>query len=80
MAKTGPYMHAGQFDTLAAVLDHYNRAPAAATGKTKLHPLRLSAADLRTLEAFLRSLDSPAGRAARALAPARLKRTSIGRQ
>lgn len=69
VSKTGPYMHAGQFATLAAVLDHYNRAPAAATGKTELHPLRLSPAELRALEAFLRALDSPPAMAPELLRP-----------
>ena len=32
VAERAPYMHAGQFATLADVLDHYNRAPAAVTG------------------------------------------------
>ena len=56
VADRAPYMHAGQFATLAEVLEHYNRAPAAPGGKTELKPLRLSAAELRQLEAFLRSL------------------------
>jgi cytochrome c peroxidase len=56
---TGPYMHAGQFPTLAAVLDHYNRAPAAAIGTTELGPLYLGAGEIDALEAFLRTLDSP---------------------
>jgi cytochrome c peroxidase len=64
VAERAPYMHAGQFATLAQVLDHYNRAPAAPAGKTELRPLGLSAAELGQLEAFLRSLsggiDAPA--------------------
>src|SRR4051794_20356559 len=32
VADRAPYMDAGQFATLAEVLDHYNRAPAAAAG------------------------------------------------
>jgi cytochrome c peroxidase len=49
-------MHAGQFATLAGVLAHYNRAPAAPEGHSELTPLRLNAIELRQLEAFLRSL------------------------
>jgi hypothetical protein len=36
-------MHAGQFSTLTAVIEHYNRAPAAPGGHTELEPLGLSA-------------------------------------
>jgi cytochrome c peroxidase len=50
VAERPPYMDAGQFATLAEVLDHYNRAPAAATGHSELQP---------QLEAFLRTLSGP---------------------
>jgi cytochrome c peroxidase len=56
VAERAPYMHAGQFATLAEVLDHYNRAPAAPAGRTELQPLRLNKKELRQLEAFLRTL------------------------
>lgn len=56
VAERAPYMHAGQLTTLAEVLDHYNRAPAAPAGKTELKPLGLNETELRQLEAFLRSL------------------------
>jgi cytochrome c peroxidase len=59
VAERVPYMDAGQLETLAAVLDHYNRAPAAATGHSELRPLRLKAVELRQLEAFLRTLSGP---------------------
>ena len=59
VATRAPYMHAGQFASLAEVLAHYNRAPAAPAGHTELKPLRLSAAELRQLEAFLRTLSGP---------------------
>ncbi len=59
VAERAPYMHAGQFSTLAEVLDHYNRAPAAPAGHTELKPLRLKPAELRQLEAFLRTLSGP---------------------
>ena len=59
VAQRAPYMDAGQFATLADVLDHYNRAPAAATGHSELRPLRLKARELRQLEAFLRVLSGP---------------------
>jgi cytochrome c peroxidase len=59
VAERAPYMHAGQFATLADVIDHYNRAPAAATDHAELRPLRLKAVELRQLEAFLRTLSGP---------------------
>ena len=59
VAERAPYMHAGQLATLADVLDHYNRAPAAATGHSELRPLRLKTHELRQLEAFLRTLTGP---------------------
>ncbi|MGZ5662110.1 MAG: cytochrome-c peroxidase [Usitatibacter sp.] len=52
VADRAPYMHAGQFATLAEVLDHYNRAP----GESVLNALHLSPAELDELEAFLRTL------------------------
>ena len=60
-------MHAGQFGTLAEVLEHYNRAPAAPAGRTELKPLGLSRAELRQLEAFLRTLSGPLDAPARYL-------------
>jgi cytochrome c peroxidase len=59
VAERPPYVDAGQFATLADVLDHYNPAPAAATGHSELRPLRLKAVELRQLEAFLRTLSGP---------------------
>ena len=59
VAERAPYMDAGQFATLAEVLDHYNRAPIAVTGHSELRPLRLKPAELRQLEAFLRTLSGP---------------------
>jgi cytochrome c peroxidase len=56
VAERAPYMHAGQVATLREVLDHYNRAPAAAVGRTELEPLRLSNEELEQIEAFLRTL------------------------
>ena len=65
VADRAPYMHAGQFATLREVLDHYNRAPPAAAGRSEIKPLKLTAAELDELEAFLRALSgglaAPAG-------------------
>ncbi len=54
-----PFMHNAAYDSLPAVLEHYNRAPAAMIGQTELKPLNLSAAELKQLEAFLQTLTAP---------------------
>jgi cytochrome c peroxidase len=56
VAGRAPYMHAGQHASLADVLDHYNRAPAAVKGHSELEPLRLKKTELSQLESFLRTL------------------------
>ena len=60
VAAHAPYMHAGQFKTLRDVLDHYNRAPAAPSGYSEIHPLGLSNIELDQLEAFLKTLGNDA--------------------
>lgn len=59
VAARSPYMHAGQLASLQEVVEHYNRAPAAAAGHSELKPLRLSAGEVRDLAAFLGALSSP---------------------
>ena len=59
VAERAPYMHAGQFGSLRAVLAHYNRAPRAPAGRSELHPLRLSERELDELVAFLATLSGP---------------------
>jgi cytochrome c peroxidase len=59
VTERAPYMHAGQFQTLRKVLEHYNHAPAAPGGHSELKPLKLSEQELAQLEAFLRSLSGP---------------------
>src|SRR5687768_4535370 len=56
VADRPPYMHAGQMQTLAEVLQHYNAAPAAPAGHSEVKPLGLTPAELRQLEAYLRTL------------------------
>jgi cytochrome c peroxidase len=66
VALRAPYMHAGQFATLAEVIAHYARAPAAAVGHSELahrgkghaerQPIRLSEQEAEDLAAFLQSL------------------------
>jgi cytochrome c peroxidase len=59
VAERAPYMHAGQLATLSDVIDHYDRAPKSPAGHSELKPLRLSAAERRQIEAFLRTLSAP---------------------
>jgi cytochrome c peroxidase len=60
LASTAPFAHKGQHDTLAGVLDQYNRAPLAMIGHNEAEfPLGLSRRELRWLEAFLAALDAP---------------------
>lgn len=66
VAERAPYMHAGQFATLTDVVRHYEKAPAAAIGKSELAPageapgsrqaIRLSPQDVEDLAAFLGTL------------------------
>ena len=56
VTERAPFMHAGQLATLAAVVRHYNEAPAAPAGHSELEPLAMSEAELAALEAFLGTL------------------------
>jgi cytochrome c peroxidase len=56
VAETAPYMHAGQFGTLAEVIQHYNRAPRAPVGHSELEMIHLTQIEMSQLEAFLRAL------------------------
>ncbi len=58
VGATAPYLHDGRFNTLAQVLDHYNRAPAADLrwGHSELFPLGLDKSQLGDLERFLLTL------------------------
>jgi cytochrome c peroxidase len=57
VSQTGPYMHAGQLQSLEAVVEQYDRARDAMIGHNEAKPLGLSARDRSDLIAFLRSLD-----------------------
>jgi cytochrome c peroxidase len=59
VAARAPFMHAGQIASLADVVAHYDRAPAAPLGHSELKPLRLTAEERRQLEAFLHTLTGP---------------------
>jgi cytochrome c peroxidase len=56
VAESAPYMHAGQYATLAEVLKHYNHPPPAPVGHSELEPLGMTENELAQLEAFLRAL------------------------
>ncbi len=61
VALTAPYLHDGSVPTLAAVIERYNAGSVATPqGDPKLKALGLSPAERGALEAFLRSLSSPA--------------------
>jgi cytochrome c peroxidase len=59
VALTAPYMHAGQMNSLADIIDQYNRAPLAMVGHNEAKPLSLSRKERKQLEAFLHTLDGP---------------------
>jgi cytochrome c peroxidase len=59
VAERAPYMHAGQFASLAEVLDHYNRAPLAPAGHNELEALGLSPTEISQIIAFLHTLSAP---------------------
>lgn len=65
----GPFMHAGQIDTLEAVLSHYNTAPEAPAGHSELEPLNLTETEITQLIAFLGSLSGPLAADERWLGP-----------
>jgi cytochrome c peroxidase len=62
-------MHAGQFATLAQVIEHYAQSPEAAVGHSELarpgerhadrQAIRLDARDVEDLAAFLATLSGP---------------------
>ena len=59
LENTEPYMHKGQFKTIAETLRHYNEAPLSMIGHNEAKPLGLSSHELQQLEAFLSSLAAP---------------------
>lgn len=56
VAETAPYMHTGQFATLADVVEHYNGGGYTLQGHNELEPLNLTEEQARQLEAFLHTL------------------------
>jgi cytochrome c peroxidase len=57
--QRAPFMHAGQFRTIAEVLSHYNRAAQAPFGKSELKRLKLKPRELKQIEAYLHTLSQP---------------------
>ena len=58
VARTAPYFHDGRFQTLEAVVAHYDRGGDATPGQSpRVRPLRLAPAKRDALVAFLRTLD-----------------------
>lgn len=65
VAETAPYMHAGQYATLAEVVQHYstlNLDRLHADGEQILEPLQLTPAEAADLVAFLGTLSDPTAR------------------
>lgn len=69
VSKTAPYMHAGQYKTLAEVIGHYAKPPATKVGISDLLAITLNKSEQKQLEAFLLTLDSPIDADPRLLAP-----------
>ena len=63
ITETAPYMHAGQFDTLEDVLNHYNTRAVAEhnerLGHLELLPINLTEAEEQQIIAFLEALTAP---------------------
>ncbi len=62
-------MHAGQFETLEVVLDHYNKAMQAPAGHSELEELNLTEEELNQIIAFLKTLSGPLAVEAKWLGP-----------
>jgi len=58
VTKTAPYMHAGQYETLAEVIKHYSDTPTTKFGHSDLLDIKLSEVERKQLEVFLSTLDS----------------------
>lgn len=56
IAETAPYMHTGQFATLADVVEHYSGGGYTLQGHNELEPLNLTTEEARQLETFLHTL------------------------
>ena len=59
VSKTAPYMHAGQYINLVEVIKHYNDPPALRFRQSDLFNIELNDQEIKNIEAFLLTLDSP---------------------
>ena len=59
LENTAPFMHKGQIESLAGVLEHYNAAPDAMIGHNEAKPLGFGNRELQQIEAFLNTLAAP---------------------
>ena len=73
IALTAPYMHAGQMNSLAEIIEQYDRAPLALVGHNEAIPLNLSRNERKQLEAFLHTLNGPLATSPEWLAAPRLQ-------
>jgi cytochrome c peroxidase len=69
VSRTSPYMHAGQLDSLEAVIAQYDVARDAMIGHNEAKPLDLTGTEKAALVGFLRTLDGAVDVAPRWLAP-----------
>jgi cytochrome c peroxidase len=57
LADTAPYMHDGRYETLDAVIEHYNRGGDKVENQdARIQPLGLTQAEKDDLKAFLHAL------------------------
>lgn len=59
ISLTAPYMHGGQMETLARVIEHYDEAPSSMLSHNEAKPLGLRAVERNQLEEFLLTLSAP---------------------
>ena len=69
VSQTAPYMHAGQIDTLDAVVAQYDEARDAMIGHNEAKLLDLTGREKAALVAFLKTLDGPINAAPHLLKP-----------
>lgn len=69
VSATAPYMHGGQIASLLEVVQHYNDAPVSMLSHNEAKPLGLRPAEMKQLEAFLKTLTAPLATDPRWLSP-----------
>ncbi|MEC7357329.1 MAG: cytochrome c peroxidase [Verrucomicrobiota bacterium] len=71
ISNTAPYMHSGNFSTLADVLNFYNNPPDAKLGQSELNQLNLNAKEISQMGSFLKTLAGPVDAQEKYLLPPR---------